>query len=124
MKAATRQPNALCRVANLPVAGRRELGCRRWRRSGHAAKEVRRCGERLTHVVRQRVVAVVPKQVLVLAVRPNELLQALAVLGRRRAARVPLLHRIPLLGWLFKRDELLDESVELLIFITPRITRS
>jgi type IV pilus assembly protein PilQ len=40
------------------------------------------------------------------------------------ADRVPLLHRIPLLGWLFKRDELLDESVELLIFITPRITRS
>ena len=38
--------------------------------------------------------------------------------------RVPLLHRVPLLGWLFKRDELLDESVELLIFITPRITRS
>jgi type IV pilus assembly protein PilQ len=38
--------------------------------------------------------------------------------------RVPLLHRIPLLGWLFKRDELSDESRELLIFITPRITRS
>jgi type IV pilus assembly protein PilQ len=38
--------------------------------------------------------------------------------------RVPLLHRVPLLGWLFRRDELLDESVELLIFITPRITRS
>jgi type II secretory pathway component HofQ len=29
-----------------------------------------------------------------------------------------------LLGWLFKRDELSDESRELLIFITPRITRS
>jgi type IV pilus assembly protein PilQ len=38
--------------------------------------------------------------------------------------RVPMLHRIPLLGWLFKRDELSDESRELLIFITPRITRS
>ena len=38
--------------------------------------------------------------------------------------RVPLLHRIPLLGWLFKRDQLSDESRELLIFITPRITRS
>ena len=37
--------------------------------------------------------------------------------------RVPLLHRIPLLGWLFKRDELSDESRELLIFITPRITK-
>jgi type IV pilus secretin PilQ/predicted competence protein len=38
--------------------------------------------------------------------------------------RVPLLHRVPLLGWLFKRDTLSDESRELLIFITPRITRS
>lgn len=38
--------------------------------------------------------------------------------------RVPLLHRVPLLGWLFKRDENSDESRELLIFITPRITRS
>jgi type IV pilus assembly protein PilQ len=37
--------------------------------------------------------------------------------------RVPLLHRVPLLGWLFKRDVLSDESRELLIFITPRITR-
>jgi type IV pilus assembly protein PilQ len=38
--------------------------------------------------------------------------------------RVPLLHRIPLLGWLFKRETLADSSQELLIFITPRITRS
>ncbi len=38
--------------------------------------------------------------------------------------RVPLLHRVPLLGWLFKRDQLSDESRELLIFITPRITKS
>ena len=38
--------------------------------------------------------------------------------------RVPLLHRLPLLGWLFKRDVNADESRELLIFITPRITRS
>jgi len=38
--------------------------------------------------------------------------------------RVPMLHRVPLLGWLFKRDETSDESRELLIFITPRITRS
>jgi type IV pilus assembly protein PilQ len=37
--------------------------------------------------------------------------------------RVPLLHRIPLLGWLFKRDSIADESRELLIFITPRILR-
>jgi type IV pilus assembly protein PilQ len=37
--------------------------------------------------------------------------------------RVPFVHRIPLLGWLFKRDEVQDESRELLIFITPRILR-
>jgi type IV pilus assembly protein PilQ len=37
--------------------------------------------------------------------------------------RVPLMHRIPLLGWLFKRDTFSDESRELLIFITPRITK-
>jgi type II secretory pathway component HofQ len=35
-----------------------------------------------------------------------------------------MLHRIPLLGWLFRRDDLRDLSQELLIFITPRITRS
>ena len=38
--------------------------------------------------------------------------------------RTPLLHRIPLLGWLFRRDATLDSSTELLIFITPRILRS
>ncbi len=37
--------------------------------------------------------------------------------------RVPLMHRIPLLGWLFRRDTMSDESRELLIFITPRITK-
>jgi type IV pilus assembly protein PilQ len=37
--------------------------------------------------------------------------------------RTPGLHRIPLLGWLFKRDSVQDESRELLIFITPRIIR-
>jgi type IV pilus secretin PilQ/predicted competence protein len=36
--------------------------------------------------------------------------------------RTPLVSRIPLLGWLFKADSTLDESSELLIFITPRIT--
>ena len=38
--------------------------------------------------------------------------------------RTPVLHRIPLLGWLFKRDAMSDESRELLIFITPRIIKS
>jgi type IV pilus assembly protein PilQ len=37
--------------------------------------------------------------------------------------RVPFFHRIPLLGWLFKREIADDESRELLIFITPRILR-
>ena len=37
--------------------------------------------------------------------------------------RVPGLHRIPLLGWLFRRDTNSDESRELLIFITPRILK-
>jgi len=37
--------------------------------------------------------------------------------------RVPGLYRLPLLGWLFKRDTTSDESRELLIFITPRIIR-
>jgi type IV pilus assembly protein PilQ len=38
-------------------------------------------------------------------------------------AKVPLMHRIPLLGWLFKRESISDQSRELLIFITPRILR-
>ncbi|MBA3885360.1 MAG: type IV pilus secretin PilQ, partial [Acidobacteria bacterium] len=37
--------------------------------------------------------------------------------------RTPLLHRVPLLGWLFRRDTTQDESRELLIFITPRILK-
>lgn len=37
--------------------------------------------------------------------------------------RTPVLHRIPLLGWLFKNDISDDKNSELLIFITPRIVR-
>jgi type IV pilus secretin PilQ/predicted competence protein len=37
--------------------------------------------------------------------------------------KTPGLYRIPFLGWLFKRDSQVDESRELLIFITPRIQR-
>jgi type IV pilus assembly protein PilQ len=37
--------------------------------------------------------------------------------------RTPGLYRIPLLGWLFQRNETTDDSRELLIFITPRIAR-
>jgi type IV pilus secretin PilQ/predicted competence protein len=37
--------------------------------------------------------------------------------------RTPVLYRLPLLGWLFRRDTTSDESRELLIFITPRIIR-
>jgi type IV pilus assembly protein PilQ len=36
---------------------------------------------------------------------------------------VPYISRIPLLGWLFRRDSMTDEFRELLIFITPRIRR-
>jgi type IV pilus secretin PilQ/predicted competence protein len=38
--------------------------------------------------------------------------------------RTPGLHKIPLLGWLFRRETLTDQSRELLIFITPRIIKS
>jgi type IV pilus assembly protein PilQ len=37
--------------------------------------------------------------------------------------RTPLLHRIPLLGYLFRRESISDESRELLIFLTPRIIK-
>ncbi len=37
--------------------------------------------------------------------------------------KTPVLNRIPLLGWLFRRDSMQDESRELLIFITPRILK-
>ena len=37
--------------------------------------------------------------------------------------RTPGVSRIPLLGWLFKRDSKTDQSRELLIFITPRIAK-
>jgi type IV pilus assembly protein PilQ len=37
--------------------------------------------------------------------------------------RTPVLHRIPLLGWLFKNTNVIRENRELLIFITPRILR-
>jgi type IV pilus assembly protein PilQ len=35
----------------------------------------------------------------------------------------PGLGQIPLLSWLFKRESLVDDSTELLIFITPRIIK-
>ena len=37
--------------------------------------------------------------------------------------RTPGLSQVPLIKWLFKRDDLRDQSTELLIFITPKITR-
>ncbi len=37
--------------------------------------------------------------------------------------RTPFLHRVPLLGWLFRRDETSEDSRELLIFITPRLVK-
>jgi type IV pilus secretin PilQ/predicted competence protein len=38
--------------------------------------------------------------------------------------RTPGMSRLPLLGWLFKRESVNDVSTELLIFITPRIIKS
>jgi type IV pilus assembly protein PilQ len=37
--------------------------------------------------------------------------------------RTPALNRIPLLGWLFRREAITDSSKELLVFITPRVTK-
>ncbi|HEY7293381.1 MAG TPA: type IV pilus secretin PilQ [Vicinamibacterales bacterium] len=37
--------------------------------------------------------------------------------------RTPGLSQVPLLKWLFKRDQVSDQSTELLIFITPKITK-
>ena len=37
--------------------------------------------------------------------------------------RTPVLHRVPILKWLFQRNTLSDSSRELLIFVTPRILR-
>ncbi|MGE3508153.1 MAG: type IV pilus secretin PilQ [Vicinamibacterales bacterium] len=38
--------------------------------------------------------------------------------------RTPGLSRVPFLNWLFKRENVNDQSTELLIFITPRITKA
>jgi type IV pilus assembly protein PilQ len=37
--------------------------------------------------------------------------------------RTPGMSRLPLLGWLFKRDTSTSEAQELLVFLTPRIIR-
>ena len=42
----------------------------------------------------------------------------------QKTDRTPGLGQLPLLKWLFKRDQVRDESTELLIFITPRIIKS
>jgi type IV pilus assembly protein PilQ len=39
----------------------------------------------------------------------------------QRQSRVPYLHNIPMLGSLFRNDEMSDSRKELLIFVTPRI---
>ena len=40
-----------------------------------------------------------------------------------RNSRVPVLHRIPLLGWLFRSKSESESTDELLIFLTPRVVR-
>ena len=42
---------------------------------------------------------------------------------RNDESRVPGLHKVPLLGWLFRSMSNEDDSRELLIFITPRILK-
>ncbi|MBW2322950.1 MAG: type IV pilus secretin PilQ [Deltaproteobacteria bacterium] len=39
----------------------------------------------------------------------------------RVSNRVPWIHNVPILGWLFKSQEVMDSTVELLIFITAHI---
>jgi len=41
----------------------------------------------------------------------------------QRQSRVPYLHRIPVVGNLFKNNEITDSRKELLVFVTPRIVR-
>jgi len=41
----------------------------------------------------------------------------------QRQSRVPYLHRIPVIGNLFKETEVTDQRKELLVFVTPRIVR-
>jgi type IV pilus assembly protein PilQ len=36
-------------------------------------------------------------------------------------SEVPVLSKIPVLGWLFKKKAISDDRTELLVFITPRI---
>jgi type IV pilus secretin PilQ/predicted competence protein len=45
------------------------------------------------------------------------------IIKSERQTRVPYLHRIPVIGNLFKNNEITDARKELLIFVTPRIVR-
>ena len=38
-------------------------------------------------------------------------------------SRAPLLHEIPVLGWLFRRQEISDEELELVIVVHPTLVR-
>ncbi len=42
---------------------------------------------------------------------------------RDSTSGLPLLHKIPILGWLFKKEKDSEDTTELLIFITPRIVK-
>jgi type IV pilus assembly protein PilQ len=42
--------------------------------------------------------------------------------GKRKSA-VPYLHKIPLIGALFRSNEVSDSRKELLIFVTPRVVQ-
>jgi type IV pilus assembly protein PilQ len=45
------------------------------------------------------------------------------IVKSQRQSRVPYLHRIPVIGSLFKNNEVTDQRKELLVFVTPRIVR-
>ena len=38
-------------------------------------------------------------------------------------SRVPLLHELPVLGWLFRREEISEEELELVIVVHPTVVR-
>jgi type IV pilus assembly protein PilQ len=45
------------------------------------------------------------------------------IIKSRRQSRVPYLHRIPVIGNMFKMNSITDSRKELLVFVTPRIIR-
>ena len=55
--------------------------------------------------------------------RPPSSAASISARRKRVQSRTPVLHKVPLLGWLFKDDLTNNQNNELLIFITPRIIK-